>query len=130
MHQINPNLSDQQKSVLFDKGTEAPFSGEFVQNFKTGEYSCANCGNVLFDSNHKFHSDCGWPSFDQSIKGSVNYRQDNSHDMVRTEVICTKCGGHLGHVFPDGPIDTTGRRYCINSLALDFKSKSRGVKSV
>ncbi len=123
MQQINPDLSDEQKKVLFDKATEAPYSGSLLNMKEDGTYNCANCGTQLFDSSTKFDSHCGWPSFDQAIKGSVEYHPDSSHGMNRTEVTCAKCGGHLGHVFDDGPKETTGQRYCINSLSLDFLRK-------
>lgn len=119
----NPNLTDEQKAVLFDKATEAPFSGALVYTFDTGDYVCANCGSTLFTSDTKFHSDCGWPSFDQAIEGSITTTTDTTHGMVRTEITCAKCGGHLGHVFDDGPKDTTGLRYCVNSLSLNFNPK-------
>ena len=122
MH-INPHLTDEQRAVLFDRATEAPFSGKLLHVTDAGEYACANCGNKLFDSNAKYDSGCGWPSFDRSLKGSVKYIKDTSHGMERTEVTCAKCGGHLGHVCDDGPEETTGQRYCINSLSLSFKSK-------
>lgn len=122
--QSNPDLSDQQRAVLFDKATEAPFSGELLHVDGVGDYTCANCGSKLFTSSNKFDSGCGWPSFDQAIKGAVDYHDDTSHGMNRTEVTCSKCGGHLGHVFPDGPRQTTGQRYCINSLAMQFHASS------
>ena len=122
MH-INPLLTDEQRAVLFDRATEAPFSGKLLHVTDAGEYACANCGNKLFDSNAKYDSGCGWPSFDRSLNGSVKYVKDDSHGIERTEVTCARCGGHLGHVFPDGPPETTGQRYCINSLSLSFKSK-------
>lgn len=121
----NPNLSDEQRAVLFDKATEAPFSGALVHNFQTGEYRCANCGSLLFASESKFHSDCGWPSFDRAINGATKSSLDTSHGMIRTEITCANCGGHLGHVFDDGPTETTGMRYCINSLSLDFKTSDK-----
>lgn len=120
MHQINPNLSDEQKSVLFDKANEAPFSGALLHVDDDGSYICANCGAKLFDATNKFDSGCGWPSFDQALPGSVTYADDTSHSMIRTEITCANCGGHLGHVFDDGPAETTGKRYCVNSLSLDF----------
>ncbi len=119
----NPNLTDEQKAVLFNKATEAPFSGTLLYTFDTGDYVCANCGSKLFTSDTKFESDCGWPSFDQAVEGSIATTTDTSHGMVRTEITCAKCGGHLGHVFDDGPQDTTGLRYCINSLSLNFTPK-------
>jgi peptide-methionine (R)-S-oxide reductase len=123
MDKQNPNLSEEQRAVLFDKATEAPFSGALVQNFQTGEYNCANCGSLLFTSDSKFYSDCGWPSFDKAVDGATKSELDTSHGMIRTEITCAKCGGHLGHVFDDGPTETTGVRYCINSLSLNFKAQ-------
>lgn len=117
----NPKLSDEQKAVLFEKATEAPFTGAFLYNSDDGDYVCANCGSRLFHSDTKYDSACGWPSFDQAIKGAVKEDIDTSLGMRRTEISCATCGGHLGHVFDDGPIETTGTRYCINSLSLDFK---------
>lgn len=118
--EVNPNLTNEQKAVLFDKATEAPFSGTFLHNKDEGVYVCANCNEPLFSSERKYDSDCGWPSFDDAIEGAVIETADTSHGMVRTEITCANCGGHLGHVFEDGPIETTGLRYCINSLSLDF----------
>jgi peptide-methionine (R)-S-oxide reductase len=113
-------LTPEQYEVLRNKGTERPFTGEYVNNFEKGKYVCAACGNLLFNSDAKFHSDCGWPSFDKAIKGSVTYVDDMSFGMVRTEVNCAKCGGHLGHVFDDGPTETTGKRFCTNSVSVQF----------
>lgn len=124
MQQQNSNLSDEQKAVLFDKATEPPFTGKLLHVTDDGVYVCANCAAALFDADTKYDSGCGWPSFDQAIVGSVTYTEDSSHGMRRTEVTCATCGGHLGHVFPDGPKHTTGERYCINSLSLDFKKRS------
>ena len=117
-------LSDEQYRVLREAGTERAFTGEYTDTDKDGMYICAACGNQLFDSDNKFHSGCGWPSFDD-VKNSdaIERRLDSSHAMEREEILCARCGGHLGHVFPDGPKDTTGLRYCINSVALDFKPK-------
>ncbi|OJU88213.1 peptide-methionine (R)-S-oxide reductase [Candidatus Saccharibacteria bacterium 49-20] len=119
----NPDLSDEQKAVLFDKATEAPFSGALVYTFDTGDYVCANCGSKLFTSHTKFDAGCGWPSFDQAVEGSIITEKDTTHGMVRTEIMCAQCGGHLGHVFDDGPKETTGLRYCVNSLSLQFTPK-------
>jgi len=119
--QMNAKLSDEAKKVLFEKGTEAPFSGEYVDTDSAGMYRCANCGNPLFSSDTKFHSGTGWPSFDDAIPGAVKFVQDNSHSMSRTEVVCAHCGAHLGHVFDDGPAATTGKRYCINSVCLNLE---------
>lgn len=116
----NPDLTSEQQDVLFNKATEKPYSGELLNVTDEGEYTCANCGNKLFDSSAKYDAGCGWPSFDRAVKGSVDYHEDASHGMIRTEVTCANCGGHLGHVFPDGPTETTGTRYCINSLAMNF----------
>jgi peptide-methionine (R)-S-oxide reductase len=116
----NSNLTPEQKDVLFNKATEAPFSGKYLNHQEDGIYTCANCANPIFEANTKFNSHCGWPSFDKAIKGAAKKVIDKSHGMVRKEVICAKCGGHLGHVFDDGPKETTGLRYCINSLSLGF----------
>ena len=118
--QWKKELTPEQFEVLRNKGTERPFSGEYVNNFKKGVYVCAACNNLLFYSDAKFHSDCGWPSFDKAIKGSVSYIKDTSFGMLRTEVNCARCGGHLGHVFDDGPKETTGQRYCTNSVSVKF----------
>jgi peptide-methionine (R)-S-oxide reductase len=116
-------LSPDQYQVLRRSATEAPWSGKFVNNHDDGSYRCAGCGAVLFDSGTKFDSGSGWPSFyEPAVAEAVELRPDNSHGMARTEVVCRRCGGHLGHVFDDGP-QPTGQRYCINSLALDFDQK-------
>ena len=114
-------LTPQQYSVLRQQATERPFTGEYVHNKESGVYTCAACGQPLFTSDTKFESGTGWPSFwDMIEKGSVEVRQDNSHGMQRLEAVCSRCGSHLGHVFEDGPRDTTGLRYCINSVSLKF----------
>jgi len=113
-------LSPEQYEVLRRSATERPWSGKFVHNHDDGTYTCAGCGAVLFDSGTKFESGSGWPSFyEPAVAGAVEAVEDRSHGMVRTEVRCRRCGGHLGHVFEDGP-RPTGLRYCINSLSLDF----------
>ncbi len=118
-------LTPEQYAVLREKGTEAPFTGEYVNTFDAGTYVCAGCGSELFDSDTKFETDCGWPSFDKAKKGAVIYEADYSFGMVRTEVMCVGCGGHLGHVFDDGPKETTGKRYCTNSVSIKFIPKNK-----
>lgn len=113
-------LSPEQYRVLREKGTEAPNSGEYNLHFEDGEYRCAACNEKLFESNSKFESSCGWPSFDDAIEGKVEYVKDNSFGMMRTEVLCANCGGHLGHVFNDGPSETK-QRFCVNSASIEFK---------
>lgn len=116
-------LSDEQYNILRGQGTEAPFSGTLLQNKDKGTYKCAACGANLFSSDKKYDSKSGWPSFYQAIgDGVLELKQDNSHGMKRTEVICAQCGGHLGHLFEDGP-SPTGMRYCINSVSLEFKGE-------
>lgn len=116
-------LTPEQYHVLREKGTEAPYTGALVNNTAEGSYTCAACGAVLFDSSTKFDSHCGWPSFYDAKPGSVKFHEDTSHGMIRTEVTCATCGGHLGHIFPDAPDQPTGQRYCINSAALEFLKK-------
>lgn len=113
-------LSPEEYRILREKGTERPFSGAYNDFFEKGYYICAGCGTRIFESTTKYKSDCGWPSFDKAIEGSVKYTKDTSHGMIRTEVTCATCDGHLGHVFDDGPKETTGIRYCMNSIALKF----------
>jgi methionine-R-sulfoxide reductase len=115
-------LTPEQYHVLREKGTERPGTGEFNDHKEKGVYVCAGCGTELFTSEQKFDSHCGWPSFDNNIAGGDRVKQvkDLSFGMVRTEIVCAKCGGHLGHIFDDGPT-ATGQRYCVNSLSLGFK---------
>lgn len=127
MKQHNKNLTEQQKRVLFDKATEAPFTDKNLDNFSPGTYACANCGAELFKSDSKYESKTpgliGWPSFDDSIEGALTFEEDTSLGMARTEVLCSTCGGHLGHFFEadDSP---NGKHYCINSVCLDFQQKA------
>jgi peptide-methionine (R)-S-oxide reductase len=113
-------LTKEQYIVLRQKGTEAPFTGEYWDNHEKGVYVCAACGSPLFDSDTKFESGTGWPSFTEPMmQENVVRREDRSHGMVRTEVLCAHCGGHLGHVFDDGP-EPSGCRFCLNSVSLKF----------
>lgn len=115
-------LSPEQYYILREKGTEAPFTGKLLLNKEKGVYKCAACGNELFTDDMKFDSHCGWPSFDKEIAGGkIKTQVDKSHGMIRTEIMCARCGGHLGHLFNDGPTET-GQRYCVNSLSLEFVS--------
>ncbi len=131
---MDNRLTDEQKKklkeqnpelyhVAVEKGTEAPFSGNLLHTTRSGDFTCAVCGQALFKSDAKFDSGTGWPSFDQAIPGSVMEEVDNAHGMTRTEVVCSKCGSHLGHIFEDGPTET-GKRYCMNSVCLDIADDS------
>ena len=122
-------LTGEEFYVLREKGTERAFTGEYWNVWENGTYHCRGCGELLFQSDTKFDAGCGWPSFDRpATDGVVAEARDASHGMIRTEVLCHKCGGHLGHVFPDGPTET-GQRYCINSLSIKLKEDDRSAKS-
>lgn len=119
-------LTPEQYRVLREAGTERAFTGKYEKNKAPGEYRCAGCGQPLFQSEAKFDSGSGWPSFTRPAgDGAVAEHRDLAHGMVRTEVVCARCEGHLGHVFPDGPGDQGGLRYCINSAALDFAPEDK-----
>jgi methionine-R-sulfoxide reductase len=118
-------LTPDQFHILREKGTDRPFTGKYYLTTDKGVYICAACGNELFTSDMKFDSPCGWPSFDKEIKGGkITTRVDRSLGMVRTEILCAKCGGHLGHLFDDGPTET-GQRYCVNSTSLNFVKEKK-----
>ena len=112
-------LGAEQYKILRQKGTEMPHSGEYNLHFENGTYKCRACDEELFESDSKFESGCGWPSFDKAIPGKIEYIKDTSFGMIRTEIVCSNCGSHLGHVFDDGPTET-GQRYCVNSLSINF----------
>lgn len=114
-------LTDEEYRILRKKGTEMPHTGKYNLHFAEGVYLCKGCGTQLFESNSKFESHCGWPSFDEAIDGTIEYVRDTSFGMLRTEILCANCGGHLGHVFDDGPTET-GIRYCVNSASIDFNA--------
>ena len=115
-------LSNEEFRVLRKKGTELPFTGKYNNHFDKGIYRCRACDTPLYDSESKFESSCGWPSYDKALPGALEFIKDNSHGMIRTEIVCAKCGGHQGHVFNDGP-STTGERYCVNSVSIRFDSE-------
>lgn len=118
--QWKDQLSPEQYKVLREKATEAPFTGALLNNHETGMYACGACGQELFTSETKFESGSGWPSFYDAIPGTVEFTSDESHGMVRTEITCSRCGSHLGHIFDDAYDQPTGQRYCVNSLSLQF----------
>lgn len=122
--EIRKKLDPLTYHVTQQKGTEPAFTGKYWDEHADGSYHCAVCGQKLFESNAKFDSGTGWPSFYQAVAGSVVMKQDDSHGMHRTEVLCSKCGAHLGHVFPSEPTQSNNQEFCINSCALDLKKKA------
>ncbi len=115
-------LGSESYHILREKGTERPHTGKYNLTFENGTYACGACHTPLFNSESKFESGCGWPSFDDAIEGAVEYVSDKTFGMMRTEILCSNCGSHLGHVFNDGPTET-GQRFCVNSLSVDFTKK-------
>ncbi|UMY65324.1 MULTISPECIES: peptide-methionine (R)-S-oxide reductase MsrB [unclassified Flavobacterium] len=115
-------LGPERYKILRQKGTEFPHTGKYNLHFEQGTYACGACGEPLFASDSKFNSHCGWPSFDEALPGKIEYVQDRTHGMIRTEILCATCGSHLGHVFDDGPTET-GQRYCVNSASVDFRNE-------
>ena len=113
-------LTDQEYYVLREKGTDRPGDGGYTKHFEKGTYVCRACDTQLFKSGSKYESHCGWPSFDDAISGTVDFTKDTTLDMIRTEITCTNCNGHLGHIFDDGPKETTGKRYCVNTSSIKF----------
>lgn len=118
---LRKRLTDQQWRVTQEAATDPPFRNEYAEHFEAGQYDCVVCGEDLFESQDKYPSGCGWPAFHHGNEGKIEEKRDLSHGMVRTEVACANCGAHLGHVFPDGPPEKGGIRYCINSSSIDFK---------
>ena len=115
-------LSKEEYRILREQGTEYPHSGEYNSHYENGTYNCRGWNQPLYASDSKFDSGCGWPSYDQSIEGAIEYRKDATYGMVRVEIVCSNCGGHQGHVFDDGPT-ASGKRYCVNSASINFEAK-------
>ena len=122
--QHTSHLSPEEKHIIENKGTESPFSGEYNDHFEAGIFICRACKSPLYESNTKFNSGCGWPAFYKSLPDKIEESSDKSFGMNRVEITCQKCGGHLGHVFNDGP-KPTGFRYCVNSASLDFDPEEK-----
>ena len=114
------SLTEQEYYVLREKGTDRPGDYGYTKHFEKGTYHCRACDAQLFESGSKYESHCGWPSFDDAIPGTIDFKKDSTLGMIRTEITCTKCDGHLGHIFDDGPKETTGKRYCVNTSSIKF----------
>ena len=121
------HLNPEEFHILREAGTERAWSGEYNKHYSDGIYNCRGCGQPLFSSDTKFDSGSGWPSFDQALTDAVIEKEDSSFGMTRVEVQCSRCKSHLGHVFPDGPRNTTGQRYCMNSLSLKFEDQAKNI---
>ena len=121
------HLNPEEFHILREAGTERAWSGEYNKHYSDGIYNCRGCGQQLFSSETKFDSGSGWPSFDQALTDAVIEKEDSSYGMTRVEVQCSRCKSHLGHVFPDGPRNTTGQRYCMNSLSLKFEDQAKNI---
>ena len=121
------HLNPEEFHILREAGTERAWSGEYNKHYSDGIYNCRGCGQELFSSETKFDSGSGWPSFDQALKDAVIEKEDSSYGITRVEVQCSRCKSHLGHVFPDGPRNTTGQRYCMNSLSLKFEDQAKNI---
>ena len=121
--ELKKQLTPEQYKILREKGTEAPFTSPLLDVHNKGMFSCMVCGQELFASDSKFDSGTGWPSFDKALPGAVDFKRDDEYGTTRTEVTCANCGSHLGHVFNDGPAETTGKRFCINGVCLMHKPK-------
>jgi len=117
-------LSSDEFKILREKGNEPPYTGIFNNQYETGISTCKGCGNPLYTSDSKFNSSCGWPSYDASLPEAIEYIKDDSHGMLRTEIVCANCGGHQGHLFSDGPT-STGERYCVNAASIDFSKEKK-----
>jgi peptide-methionine (R)-S-oxide reductase len=127
IEKLAADLTEEERRILLNHATEAPFCGTLLDNKLEGTYACRLCGLPLFSSRHKFDSGTGWPSFFAPVdKEHIEYVRDTSYGMIRTEIRCARCGGHLGHVFPDGP-PPTGQRYCLNSASLEFFPEGEGI---
>ena len=125
--ELKEKLTEEEYNVAVLGGTEKPFSGTLLHEDRKGKFSCKVCGTLLFESDSKFDSGSGWPSFDKAIEGAVTFTEDDTFGMKRTEVTCATCQAHLGHLFPDGPTET-GNRYCMNSICLDFKDEEEEMQ--